>query len=313
MEQPQKGEAQAVAEIVKANLEPEIHSLDLKEYGERFEGEKLDVISHVNRSGDLKLASLAPLLEERATRPARKKGTADLETVSSLVDHTKRFKSAHTAMFATRDDNEPTLITVFDYHESGVGLPAFGEHRARYSFPHSDAFKKWISFNEREIKQEALAELIDERIVDLIDPLPDRSALLPMTQDKLRNLTGEIASPTRMVQLAKGLEVTATHNVTNKLDVTSGQKTLIFKESHQDAGGQPLVIPEAFVIQIQVFRSGNPYQLPVRMRYRVKNGAITWVLSLYLLEEILEHAFTTEAKGAAAEAEVPLFFGTPEA
>ena len=66
-------------------------------------------------------------------RPARRRGTARLDDLQSLIDWTNRFKGDTSALFAKPDMANPTLTAIADYHAEG---PAdSGDAAWRYDRP----------------------------------------------------------------------------------------------------------------------------------------------------------------------------------
>ena len=82
-------------------------------------------------------------------KPARRKGTARLSDLQSLIDWASRFKGDTTALFAQPNMAAPTLTCIADYHAAGPidatspsGDPSARHchHRAVYDFPLSDVW-----------------------------------------------------------------------------------------------------------------------------------------------------------------------------
>lgn len=76
--------------------------------------------------------------------------------------------------------------------------------------------------------------------------------------------------------------------------------------------GAPLAIPFAFLLAIPVFRSGAVYQVPARLRYRVRDAGVTWSFNLYRPERCLDDAFREACERAQKETSLSLFLGSPE-
>lgn len=111
---------------------------------------------------------------------------------------------------------------------------------------------------------------------------------------------------------ARGLAVTVDSKVTNAVNLATGEGQLSYAEEHRDAGGQSLKVPGALLIAVPVFRSGFAYQIPVRLRYRVKDGNVTWTLAMYRPERYFDDAFMGACERVREETALPLFVGSPE-
>lgn len=291
-----KPEAQAVAEIVKGAFEPRLMTVD----GVQF---------FVGPAGVP--TSIKKLVDEHAEQPDRREGTANLHALESLVAWTNRFKNPNSAIFASArgDGGDPSIEAIIDYHHAGPdGEPRFGRHRGVYRCPLSDEWKAWKATVGRSFSQADFAAFIEDRILDVLDPEQAGS----MAGDMMRALACQLAPPARLMELSRGLQVNVGSMVRNAKNLSSGESQVVFQEEHRDAAGAPLQIPGAFLIGIPVFRSGDLYQIPVRLRYRVKDGAISWSLDLYRADRIFDSAFDDAVTRASEATGLPVFRGSSE-
>lgn len=294
-------EAKAVAEIVRRHLEP--RTLPIK----AGDNAAADVLIVPN---GLEVKSIKKLLDEYRTAPERRKGTAKLADLESFIAHVKRFADGDSVLFADPKPEAPYLLAVLDYHRIGcAGAPRFGEHRARYEFPLSDEWTKWTEKNDSGMSQTDFAQFVEDRIGDVADP-----AVAGDTAKKLIAPIGcDLASPSRLMDLSRGLSVRVGAKVVNAVSLATGEAQIRFETSHSDESGAPLKIPGAFLIAIPVFRNGALYQLAARLRYRVQSGSVTWQYSLYRVERVFDHALREACDTAETETGLPLYLGTPEA
>jgi len=63
---------------------------------------------------------------------------------------------------------------------------------------------------------------------------------------------------------------------------------------------------------IPVFVAGPLYCMAVRLRYRLRAGAIEWFFELYRSDLVFESAFKEACEEASNSTGVPLFLGSPE-
>lgn len=257
----------------------------------------------------LELKCLQPELDKLRTRPERRKGTAQLQTLESLIDHVNRFKGESSTLFAKPDQTAPSLTAVLNYHAAGASSPAsFGDHRGVYRFPLSDEWTAWQQSNERKFTQEDFAAFIEDRILDVADPTKAGASVLDFCQ----TIGATLASPSRLMDLSRGLQVHVSAKAVQATNLSTGEGQITYTEEHKDSAGGKLGVPGAFLLQIPVFRGDAPYQVPVRLRYRLKDGTITWFYSLYRTDKVFDHAFDLACKRAAEETGLPLFVGSPE-
>jgi uncharacterized protein YfdQ (DUF2303 family) len=297
-------EAKAVADLVRELIPPKLMTV-------AAEGLAVDVL--VAPKG-LEVTSVKELVDEYRKKPERIIGTAQLTELDSFIVHVIRFSDENSALFADRTPTAPALVAVYDYHpvadgEAGAAKEArFCGHRARYCFPISDEWKAWTEASGKQMGQAAFSEFLENRIADVVDPI----SALESSRAIVDKLLCTFAGPSRLVDLAKGLSVRVESIVANKQDLQSGESVIRFETTHKDDRGAPLEVPGAFLLQLPVFRRGAAYQIAARLRYRVREGKITWWFDLFRTAETFDHAFGEACERAAKESEVPLFYGTPE-
>lgn len=292
--QTRRGDAAAIIEAVQEGGEFHEHTLSEMTIG---------VLPK-----DKKVISLKQYIDEYAKRPDRREGVAQLESLGSLIDHANRFKDVNSALFATTVP--PTLTTVFDYHEQGEpeATARFRKHRGVYRFPYSEEWETWNRVAEYSMSQEAFAELLEDRIDDIVDP----STPSDESKEFVKRLGLTLAGPAKLLTLSRGLSIKVDSKVSAYTNPSSGRGSITWEEEHSDEEGDALEIPGGFFLGIPVFKHGEMYSVPVRLRYRVRQKQVAWILKLHRIDAVFRDAFERACKDAQAKTELPLFFGAPE-
>jgi len=265
-----------------------------------------------SHNGGRELKSIKALTDEYLKAPERRKGTATMTSLDSFIDHVNRHKDDHAVLFAVDRKDAPSMLAVYDYNESGAkGAPRFGTHRASYSFPLSDEWAAWMAASRAEaMSQSDFAEFLEDRIGDVLNPAsPEIGDTI--TEFKM-NLGIELASAQQLMTLSRGLKVHVNARVSNALNLSSGEAQVMFEEVHQGEGGATLKIPGGFALAIPVFRLGARWQIPVKLRYRVKGPNVFWTVALHNTDKVFKTAFEEAVKQASDHTKLPVFFGTPE-
>lgn len=260
-----------------------------------------------------RLVSLKGVLDEYRTRPERREGTAHLTRLDSFIEHVNRFKSEASALFA-RLGTEPSLLAVYDYHPAGPdpSQAANGNHRAEYQFPLSNEWRTWLaaSSDEKSFSQEEFAQFLEDNLQDISDPRglsPDSFAGRFQSEAQVT-----FATPARVLELAKGLTVRSNAKVRNAVNLDTGERQLTYEQLNTNDAGEPLRVPQAFVVTIPVFEGGSLYPIPVRLRYRVRETTIRWSLKLHRPSFCLTHAVQRACELAQEKTTLPLLYGLPE-
>lgn len=293
------GEARS---LVEEYIRPEIET-----FVEPVTGVEAPVI--ISRSGAAALP--ASVFDEYRVRPARRKGTATLTDLDSLIAHVERFKDADTLIFARDDRSSPSMTAVLDYHCAGADAqPRFGGHRAQFAFPLSDEWKAWGAANKKALSMRDFAAFLEDHIIDVLDDateLPDDMARF------VKAIGGNIATPTRLMEIAVGLKVHEKSAVSEAVNLSSGEGEISFVAQHTDGAGKPLKVPNLFLIGIPVFKNDAPYRIAVRLRYRKSEGGLVFWYEMWRQDSVFDDAFKQALDRVRTETGLPVLLGSPEA
>lgn len=266
---------------------------------------KLFIVSRPDGSGKVSLQSVKPFLDEYRTRPERRKGSAKVNTIASLIDLTNRHKDEDSVVFADIDAAAPSVFAVFDYHQKDLS-PRYGAHRAVYSFPLSDEWKAWLTKDAASMTQGDWAAFIEDHIADLASPTDGERS------EYERLFSTKIAAPSELITLSRGLQISVESKVRDFRTLQSGEVEISYEEVHKDGSGQKLVVPGLFVLNIPLFVDAERTRILARLRYRKANSSVVWFYQLYRAKQELRAAMRLEAEKVASETGLPVFEGTPE-
>lgn len=265
------------------------------------------------------VTSLKNVLDAHRTRPERRKGTAEFQDLLGLIEHANRFKEPNSVLFAWRGDNlskpAPTLTSVLDYHpgETPNADARFGQHRGFYKFPLSEPWGFWNTRNGsgNPLSQAEFAEFIEDRVLDIAPPPTEPNVRLAEMLDKLGN--PPVVGPSTMLDVSRNLTIHAESTAGAVVNLASGEGQIQWSEVHKDASGAPVKVPKVFLIAIPVFHNGPAYLIPVRLRYRMSGGKVSFWYEMFRPDLSFEHAFDEACQQAARDTGMPLFLGKPEA
>ncbi|SMO63909.1 DUF2303 family protein [Paracoccus laeviglucosivorans] len=263
-----------------------------------------------------------------ALKPLQRTGRAVLTDLDSVISWTNRFKGADTVLFG-QILPEPKLTAIIDYHGHGApvtdalsGDPTanYGRHRATYNFPVSEQWKRWNAIDGKALDKDTFGEFLEENFADFLDPTPallgqDTTNAEPWeirmieVAAKLQGRFGQYAALNNLSREFKAHEVGYIEVKTNR---DTGEQKVQFLTEHRDADGQPLTLPNLFMIAIPVFEEGAHYRLAARFRYRKAGSDIKFIVSLHNPDVALRDAAREAMTAAQAATEVPLLMGTPE-
>lgn len=309
-----------VSETRGSDAKAIIEAIERLKGHEAIEGveDAIIVSSHTGQS----VVDLRPMLDKRLERPRRAHGTSQHTTIESIIRHANRQKIDRSAIFASDDPRSPSLTVVYNYDdtpsgqsEADSGEPTseradYRDHRAHYAFPLSEEWLAWaaVSGENAWLPQAAFAELIESRILDVLDPerVPEGA------KDTAVRLGFELATPASLMSCSRGISVNATRAVTQTVNLSTGETEISFAETHAGKGGARVIVPQSFALQLPVFRGGEKFVVLARLRYREADGTVRWGVRLHRPDICFRTAFTEACERAAKETALPLFYGSPE-
>jgi uncharacterized protein YfdQ (DUF2303 family) len=270
--------------------------------------------------GGLRAESIKKFSDEYKTAPDTRQGTAIMLTLDSFIDHVNRFKDAESIVFAQNSRDKPRLQAIIDYHQSTFdGAPRYCDHQVSYDFPMADEWNAWLEKDNQPMTQIEFAEFLEDRIGDVEVPPTkenlesDENEGTTRLKTLLERIGGNLAGPGTLMELSKGLKVNVEEKVHQHHTLANGETQLHFSHEHTDENGAPIKVPNMFLINIPVFNSGDVFRIPVRLRYRVRSGNITWTYQLYRTDQTFTAAFEDAVKKVEDATSLPTHIGFPEA
>jgi uncharacterized protein YfdQ (DUF2303 family) len=258
------------------------------------------------------LQSVKKLLDEYLPRPERITGTAVLRDEASFVAHVREMREPTTRIFCEPEATPPQFTAVYDYHAVHGGdrqRPAWCEHRAKWPLALAKEWKAWTGQAGKAMTPTEFAEFLELRVPDVYwgDQQSDYTKLL-VSQLELR-----LATPSALIALSRNLAVNVDVQVRQAQTLSSGEIAITYVEQHRDGEGQPIRVPNAFLIAIPVIQGGPSYQLLARLRYRITAGKVSWAYDLHRTDLAFDAAIREICERVQDETERPVFLGSPEA
>lgn len=251
--------------------------------------------------------------------PLHRTGTASLSQLPSFIALVNRFKFPNSAIFANDDFTKPSLTAIFDYHpdngevggEMSANATQAMRHKASYAFPLSKEWQAWIGKNATPMGMGDFARFIEDNIVDVsADPV---ESFAQASQDFVRANRGTLATPSKLVEISRGLQVYERAVIKEAKNLSTGEAQFTFDSEHTDGDGKPLTLPTMFSITIPVFaRSIDAFRLIARFRYRKTGEGLVFWYELWRPDLTFETAFNEAIDKVSTETGLPIFAGAPE-
>ncbi len=228
-------------------------------------GRTLDIggVEHLLHHEDLTLVSLAHL----RPAPLRATGVRKLISIESFLTYVGRHASLATVIYGDRARG--TLVAVFNDHEAGEE-PGWRDHRATLQCERSEAWEAWRKTHRTPIPQAAFCDFLEDHLVDVLEPTD--AELLEL----LRDLKGR-----KDVAWSSGV------------NLDNGDVQLSYSEATTAESGRRgfVVIPKEIVLALEIFRGVPHYKVNCRLRYRVAEGRLLFLLVIDRLADLEDDAF----------------------
>ncbi len=227
-------------------------------------------------------------LEKFAPQPRRKTGTYSVHTAASFCDFVKKHGD-QAEVWA--DEARQKLVAVLNASHGG-DAPRWEDHQLHMELVHTPAWKVWIEHDGRLLSQEAFAEIIEARTIDIVDP-----------------------SAADMLEIAETFHATTGVEFKSSKILASGERQLAYIENTSASAGsnKELTIPKQFQLGIAPYVGSVPRLMTARFRYRITGGHLQLGYVLERPEDVLQDAFTelVTAVNINLPEDVPVFYGRP--
>lgn len=253
------------------------------------EGARFHVVT--SPDGTIKVIDLEDHRDDHRDAPRRKTGSYAVDDAASFIAYLTKHGDAATEVWA--DTARACVTGVLNANEGGVAR--FEDHRVLYAARLTDAWKAWLALDGKLIDQSTLAEHLEDRALDIIDP-----------------------SAADMLELAQTFTATIGVNFESSKRLSSGERQLEYREQVDAKAGRAgrLDIPEKFVLALQPYEGSEKYKVTARLRYRITDGTLRIGYRIERPEDIAREAFTgvvTEIQTALTDTvtSTPVLFGRP--
>ncbi len=199
--------------------------------------------------------------------PERIVGNISLRDAVSFCRYYSLFSDDRSRIFAEPHLNSFTAI--LDYHGAGERIPEFLSHKALYQMVLDERWKIWTAKNDKQFTQTDFAEFIEDQVTDIVEP--PGAAMLEVARDLKASMSGSFES---------------------KVTPKNGSVALRYAETiNGKVGSGSVEVPEFFTLAIPVFWGEDPVSVTARLRYRIKDGQLSFSYKMYRAQWLIDEAF----------------------
>lgn len=285
----------ALIQGIKENTKTEVIKLTSPD------GKTIEVIAHSNGDEGVSLTGTKAFFDAYRKTPENIRGSALLADVDSFIAHAGKFFDTNSVFFADRTMLKLTMV--YDYHVKGA--PQNMYHLAIFAPKTARQLVTWKGGNGSTMNQATFAAFIENNILDLCEASDDATEIAA-------KLGTTIATPSKLLELARGLSIHEAASVKSHMNTSTGEVTLEYITAHSDGSGKKIQLPGLFTIGVPVFENGKLYRILARLRYRITEGKASYWYELYQLEDSIDHAFEEVIEKVKDETALPMFRGAAE-
>jgi uncharacterized protein YfdQ (DUF2303 family) len=233
--------------------------------------------------------------EKLMSRPRRKKAKISTNDADSFTDYIKRHGSlADSTIWCQADYSagKVKFMAILNDHGETETASAWRDHTASFAPEYSEEWKRWNAKNKQPFSQAEFAAFIEENLKDVaaLENRPSGGAMLEM---------------------ALSFEANQDMRFKSAIRLQSGGVQMNFVQSDDDQTIAKMQMFDRFSLGMPVFWNGDAYQLDARLRYRVRDGRLTFWFELIRQDKVLEAATNTIIEKIRDKTGNPFFFGDP--
>lgn len=227
--------------------------------------------------------------------PRRKRGKVSLNDVDSFIDYNKRHGSLAACTIWCQADyaqGKVSFLSILNDHGEEENKQQWRDHTSSFTPVFSEEWKRWNAKDGETFTQVEFASFIEENLKDIatVEGAP----------------TGG-----QMLEMALSFEANQDMRFKSAIRLSNGGVQMSFTQDDNDQTLAKMQMFERFSIGIPVFWNGDAFQINARLRYRVRDGKLTFWFELIRPDKVLEATTKELIDKIRVDTGKPFFFGNP--
>jgi uncharacterized protein YfdQ (DUF2303 family) len=227
--------------------------------------------------------------------PRRKIAKVRLHDADSFIDYIKRHGSLTDSTLwceANYKAGQVKFLGILNDHGEEQNAQDWRDHRAHFTPEFSEEWARWTGKHKQAFNQADFAAFIEENLKDIasVDGSP---------------------SGAQMLEMALTFEANQDMRFKSAMRLQSGGVSMSFVQDDDAQTIQKMQVFDRFTLGFPVFWNGDAYRLDARLRYRVRDGKLTFWFELIRPDLVLQAATETLITLIREKTGNPFFFGEP--
>lgn len=235
--------------------------------------------------------------EKLFATPRRKRAKVRSLDTDSFIDYVLRHGAPERSTIWCQADykaGQVNFSAIINDHSAAEDGQAWRDHLALYQPVFSEEWVRWTGSNKKMFTQTEFAAFIE---------------------DNLKDITGiagsEGPSGAQMLEMAISFEANQDMKFKSAIRLQNGGVQMSFSQDDDNQTIQKMQMFDRFAIGLPVFWNGEGYLIEARLRYRVREGKLTFWFELIRQDKTLEAATKTTIDMIRSKTACPFFFGDP--
>jgi len=235
-------------------------------------------------------------LESLLPVPARKRAEVTTTDTDSFIFYTQKHGNAdNTTIYADIDAEASrfNLVTVINDHGAESDAAQWRDHRCNFQPAQAVEWKRWLSRNKQHFNQIDFAAWLEDNLSDIA------------------SVTG-MPTGADILKMALGFEANSDKKLRSKVNLQNGGVQFEFVDDSTQETRTTMQAFERFTLGLPVFDgSTSAYPLEARLKYREKEGKLTFWYELIRPDRVFKTAVTDELGRIKEATGFPVIPGKP--
>lgn len=234
-------------------------------------------------------------MEKFMDTPRRKRGKITMNDVDSFILYNKQHGSLANCTIWCQADyamGKVSFLSILNDHGEEEGKQQWRDHTSSFTPVFSEEWKRWNAQDGKTFTQVEFASFVEENLKDIatVEGAPTGS---------------------QMLEMALSFEANQDMRFKSAIRLMAGGVQMNFVQDDNDQTLAKMQMFERFSIGVPVFWNGDAYQIDARLRYRVRDGKLTFWFELIRPDKTLEVTTQKLIDKIRVDTGKPFFFGNP--
>lgn len=226
-------------------------------------------------------------------QPLRKLAKVLLDDAGSFISYVNRHCTMDTTIWVKADYSAGKIecSAIINDHGGEENGSDWRDHTATYIPRFSEEWNRWKSGDKKLMTQADFATFIEDNLADI---------------------AGSDGFPSGADMLRMAIEFEAKQDLRFKsaIRLQSGGVDLAFVQQEDNGTLQKMKLFDRFAIGVPVFWGDAAYRVEARLRYRVREGKLSFWYELIRADKVMEAAANAIVQKIADPTRKPIFYGT---